>query len=669
MASSDRSASTETPRPGWFARHPGVVPLLAAAGFLALFQAVVLAWRNQAMGWQAALGMAKIGLLGGPLTVLLLTPAVLWLRRRHPSWRRGDAGGAAWAVAFALVAALTGWMVADQWTAGPLAPAWLEPWIELLAALAAALASTWLRVPPGWLRAGAAATPLLLVFALMPVPGASGPGPGEPDPPPVPATPEAGQPDVVLVTIDTLRADRLGAYGRSPSITPEMDRVAAEGVVFSRALAASPWTVPSVASILTGLPAARHGAGMASGSGLTFLRSPLDSGFTTLAERFAAAGYRTGAVVANGFLTPQQGMTQGFAVFANPLYNASAAIFMRDLPLVRLVLAFIPDEKLGDYRAEGVTTAALAWLAEQSDAPSFLWVHYIDPHTPYQADPAKLDFSAWMAEMRQIQPEGLPDGTVVGEVFAGTSHVRGGLLYLVPEDRRRIEEYYDRAVRYVDEHVGRLFAALRQRATERPVMAALTSDHGEEFWDHGHFEHGHDYYREVTQVPLVFWGAPASTARAPGAAGVPAARVASDLVGLVDVGPTLLELAGLEMPPPEAPDEGRSLTSLWQTADPAESERPAPPRFAGGNLYGLPAVLLEDGPWRFILRANGAQELYELTADPRERNNLAQERPEVAERFRQALETRLGTFLRGNDGPAELSPESLEALRSLGYLQ
>jgi arylsulfatase A-like enzyme len=669
MPEMDPSTSDEGPTRGWLARHPGVLPLLAAGSFLGVVQAFALAWRNQALGWQAAVGMLKLGLLAGLVTVMLMTPVVLWLRRWQTRWRAGDAGGATWSLAFGLAAAIAGWMIADQWAAGPMVPSWLEPGVEGLAAVAAAFVTTWLRVPAPWVKAGAVAAPVLLVLSLLPVPGMAGPAP-EAEPAPVPVSASAGQPDVVLVSIDTLRADRLGAYGRTPSITPEMDRIAAEGVVFSRTLASSPWTLPSVASILTGLPAMRHGAGMALGSGPTFLRSPLDAGLTTLAERFAAAGYRTGAVVANGFLSPQLGMNQGFQEFANPLYNASGFIFLRDVPLVRLLLAPVPDEKLGDFRAEGVTETALAWWAEKSDAPRFLWVHYIDPHTPFQADPSRLDFGALSAEMRQLQPEVLEDGTVVGEVFAGTSHVRGGMLWLGPEDRRRIEEYYDRAVHYVDQQVGRLFSALRERGGGRPVVAALTSDHGEEFWDHGHFEHGHDYYREVTRVPLLFWCGAASTAQSGTPCGVATGRVTSLLAGLVDVGPTLLDLAGLEAPAAEAPDEGRSLAPLWRTAEPGP-EASSPPRFAGGNLYDLPAVMVEDGPWRSILRANGTQELYDVARDPQERQNLAHEYPETAERLRRALQPRLDIFLRGgtDQGPAELSPETLEALRSLGYIQ
>jgi arylsulfatase A-like enzyme len=246
---------------------------------------------------------------------------------------------------------------------------------------------------------------------------------------------------------------------------------------------------------------------------------------------------------------------------------------------------------------------------------------------------------------------------VVGPVFGATEAVRGGTLWLGPEDRRRIQGYYKGLVRYTDKHVGRILAALRDRHGRRKVIVALTADHGEEFWDHGHFEHGHDYYREVTWVPLVFWGAGT----------VPAGRTVSTVAGLVDVAPTLVELAGLPAMVPEYPDEGRSLISQWRTDGTADP--PAPPRFCGGNLYGLPAVLVEHGPWRFILRANGAQELYDVTRDPQERNNLAFEHPDVAARYRQVLEPQLAALMHTGQGAAAAKPslEQLESLKALGY--
>jgi len=232
------------------------------------------------------------------------------------------------------------------------------------------------------------------------------------------------------------------------------------------------------------------------------------------------------------------------------------------------------------------------------------------------------------------------------------------MWYLGAEDRRRIAEYYDRSVGYVDRHIGRLFVALRERHARRPVVAALTADHGEEFWDHGHFEHGHDYYSEVTRAPLLFWS--------PGT--VPSERTVEELVGLVDVGATLTELAGLPTHEAAAPDEGRSLVASWSGG--SEDLQPLP-RFAGGNLYDLPAVLVEEGTWRYILRGNDKAELYDVGRDPEERFNLAAEHPEVAAHFRTLMKPRLDAFLQteAGKGPEDLSPETLKALQSLGYVQ
>ena len=645
----------------WLDRHPLVVPLVAGAGFLGLFQTAVQLWMIQSMGGKGlatAFGVARFALIVGLLTVLLLTPAIMLIRRLLPAWRNGDRHRASWSACFAVVAALVGWMLADLWVAGPWVPDAFEPWVELFAALVFAMASLWVQPPRRWLQIAALATPLILLVSFLPIGEGYGSMSGETEPP-TGFVPDADQPDVVLISIDTLRADRLGVYGRSPSLTPEIDRLANEGVVFERALAASPWTIPSVASMLTGLPTLRHGAGWPLGSGPTYDRSPLDEDLVTLAEHFAVGGYRTGAIVANGFLAPWTGMAQGFEEFDNPFLMASLSGFMGQLPLTRLIVNLTPAEAWGDYRAQGVTDQALAWLALEDPAPLFLWAHYIDPHSPFQSNPAVLDHDALIEMADQKQPAELDDGTVVGDSFVATDLVRSGAVWLGPKDRERIEEYYDRAVRYTDEHIGRLLAALRERSSDRPLVVALTSDHGEEFWDHGHFEHGHDYFREVTQIPLLLWSPDL----------VPSGHTISELVGLLDIAPTLLDLAGLPVPEPQAIDEGRSLASLWQTEVSVE-DRQTPPRFSEGNLYNLPAVLVEDGPWRYVLRANDREELYDLTRDPEERFNVALQFPEVSARYRQLVEPRLAAYL--DDSPREdrreLSPEELRALQALGYV-
>jgi arylsulfatase A-like enzyme len=646
-------------RKGWLERHPLLASASASAGFLGLAQATCLLLRNRDfLGPEMAAGLTKLSLLVSVVTLLLLMPIAVLARRFLPAWRKGDRLGASWAVCFGLTAALMGWMIAAFLISTATVPRLLAACLEALAALVLGLTASALRPSYRWVRAWALVTLALALLIFVPYP----PSPAKAEqartrPAGVAA---ATRPDVVLVSIDTLRADHLGAYGRSPTITPQMDRIAREGVVFTRGLASSPWTTPSVASMLTGLPTIRHDAGRPLSAGFTFRRSPLGGRFTTLAERFAAAGYRTRGVVANAFLHPESGMAQGFDEFATPSAGPMIASFMRDLPLTRLIVDLTPPLKWGDYRAQGLTDVALRWLGDTDPRPLFLWVHYIDPHTPYQADPAFLDPAVLSEMVHQAQPPLREDGTVVGEVFAATDLVRSGTLWLGPRDRERLRQYYAGEVAYTDTHVGRLFEALRARAARRPVVAALTADHGEEFWDHGHFEHGHDYYREVTWVPLVFWGAGA----------VPAGRTVDTVVGLVDIAPTLVELAGLPAMVPQALDEGRSLTGLWGTGDGALTPA-APPRFSGGNLYGLPAALVEQGPWRFTLRANGVQELYDVTRDPRERHDVAFEHPQLAERFRQVLEPQLAALMHTPDGAAaqKPTPEQLEALKALGYVR
>ena len=668
MTDANRLESDPTPaapdagavaRKGWLERHPLLASAGASAGFLGLAQATYLLLRNRDfLGPEMAAGLTKLSLLVSVVTMLLLMPIAVLGRRFLPAWRRGDRVAASWAVCFGFTAALMGWMIAASLTSTAALSKPLAACIEALVALMLGLTASALRPTYRWVRAWALATLALVLLIFVPYPPSPAKAEGaKPKPAGVAA---ATRPDVVLVSIDTLRADHLGAYGRSPTITPQMDRIAREGVVFTRGLASSPWTTPSVASILTGLPTIRHGAGRPLSAGFTFRRSTLEGRFTTLAERFAAAGYRTRGVVANGFLGPESGMAQGFDEFAVPVGGAMMASFMRDLPLTRLIVDLTPPVKWGDYRAQGLTDTALRWLGDADPRPLFLWVHYIDPHTPYQADPALLDPAVLSEMVHQAQPPLREDGTVVGEVFAATDLVRSGTLWLGPRDRERLRQYYAGEVTYTDTHVGRLFEGLRARAAKRPVVAALTADHGEEFWDHGHFEHGHDYYREVTWVPLVFWGAGA----------VPAGRTVDSVVGLVDIAPTLIELAGLPAMVPQAPDEGRSLAGLWGMGEGTHMPA-APARFSGGNLYGLPAALVEHGPWRFLLRANGMQELYDVTLDPQERHNLAFERPQLAEQFRQVLEPQLAALMHTAEGATaqKLTPAQLEALRALGYVR
>ncbi len=639
--------------------HPGrwdtIASLLCSGTVLGLLQAGFVIWRYDFLPDTSLLRwLGGLGFLIALLTTLVLAPPILLLRRWLPSWKRGDRRQATWSVALGATATVATWMLLEGPFASPLIPESIAAGLRLALAGGAGVIASFLPVPSArWTRLGACLAPVGLLLVAIP-PGGAKEASSTTSDQRRQQRPGTNPADVVLITVDTLRADFLGAYGRSPSLTPALDQIAAEGVLFRRTLAASPWTVPSLASLMTGLSPLQHRAGMPGGSGVTFERSPLGEEHTTLAERFAAAGYRTRAVAANAFISPEMGLAQGFDELRNPLTDSMRAGMFSILPLTRILVSLLPVETWGDPRARGLTDTALEWLADNDDTPLFLWVHYIDPHLPYLADPDRLEV-AKMEDFRDL-PKADESGSVVGDKFAAVQQVRSGVLWLTDDDRRRIRDYYERGVRYVDGQIGRLFEGIRRRSESRTVVVAFTSDHGEELWDHGHFEHGHDYYREVTRVPLIFWE-PRS---------LPRGAVVDEVVGLIDVGPTLLELTGLEAPTPGSADEGRSLVPAWT----AEGESPAlPPRFSGGNLYDLPGVLVADGPWRYILRANGTEELYQVLNDPAERDNLAAAHPDVARRLRELAEPRLAAYLAAESAESEgLSPEALEGLRALGYV-
>ena len=294
-----------------------------------------------------------------------------------------------------------------------------------------------------------------------------GPAPRPVEPPAPAARPAVAGGGVLLVTIDTLRADRIGAYGHRAARTPVLDALASRGVRFADATAHAPLTHPSHAAIMTGRYPGAFGIRL---NGMT----PLPDEATTLAERFRAAGYDTGAVIASVVLDEAYGLGQGFASYDDRISPTPGGSLVALSELQR--------------RAGDVTDRALAWLAASARASAgqgrwFLWVHYYDPHTPY--DSAQVD-----------PPIGDP---------------------------------YDREVAYVDRQLGRLLNGIDAAST----IVAVTSDHGEGLGDHGESDHGYFIYDSTLRVPLIIAGP-----------GIPP-RVVEEQVRSIDITPTLLELAGV----------------------------------------------------------------------------------------------------------------------------
>jgi arylsulfatase A-like enzyme/tetratricopeptide (TPR) repeat protein len=392
----------------------------------------------------------------------------------------------------------------------------------------------------------------------------------------------ASRPSVLLVTIDTLRADHVGVYGRPQAKTPVLDALAGRGLRFETAVAHAPLTGPSHASILTGLTPLRHGVRNNGGY-------VLPASLPTLAEGFAKAGYRTAAFVSGFPLDKRFGFARGFAAYDDRLPHGDDP---RRAPYV-------------ERPADETTAAALAWLAADPGAPFFLWVHYYDPHSPYEAPPPlRTEFK---------------------------------------------DSPYDGEIAFVDRQLGLLLA----RAENRPGPGALvlvTADHGESLGEHGEETHGIFVYDSTLKVPFVIAGP-----------GVSKGLVSKTLARGIDVAPTLLDLAGL---PALAGAEGRSLRPAAGGAAMSDEPAYAESLFAQLHLGWAPLHAWRTARFKFVDAPR--PELYDLQADPEEEHDLAgSQAPRVAEMQKRMAAALAADTPRA---AAAVSADTSERLGALGYL-
>ena len=427
---------------------------------------------------------------------------------------------------------------------------------------------------------------------------------------------ESPRPNVVMVVGDTLRADKLSCMGGPEGLTPYLDRIAAEGVRFDQARSHAPWTLPSTASMLTSLHPEEHGAGGRLGRFTT-----LDAEVETVVKSFRDQGYRTHAIVNVLFLDPGLfGVTRDFETVDQQVFETNV-----------------------DVRAADATTrAALEWIeANRDDGPFFLLVHYFDPHCVYAPPPAFRE--RWAAPADQE-----------GDWTFGTRPqmvaIREGELSPAAATIERAEALYNGEVSYLDAQIGRLDDGLASMGQRDELVLVVTADHGEEFLDHGGFEHGHTLYDELVRVPLLI--------RAP-AALRPA--VVDGPVRHIDLAPTLCELCDLPVP---GQFVGRSLVSL-ATGVPEVEQRPT---LAHGNMWARPQTSWTSAGWKLIVREGAPAQLYEVASDPGELRALAASRPEELARLQAELEAvELGmTALRRGEAAA-LDPRTREVLSGLGY--
>jgi arylsulfatase A-like enzyme len=429
--------------------------------------------------------------------------------------------------------------------------------------------------------------------------------------------PPAGLPDVVIITLDACRADEFGPRPDGTTLTPNIDRFAENAFVFTHCRSEASWTSPSLATLHTGQYPMVHYA---------TAHRPLGTSQPTWAETMRDAGYETKAVVANRLCHRGLGLGRGFDDY---LYWDQSR-FVRALGYYETFFYYLENRALEkrntrvgvkDDHTTVITDKIEKILARKRRRPLFLWVHYLDPHTPYSPPP------------EYVAPE---DRRFIDKFWHG--------------DRKRadvLKRLYDGEVRYVDDELGRVFAVMPEDA-----LVIISSDHGEEFWEHGKYDHGKTLYDEVIRVPCVV--------RFPeGGRGVSDAAVS-----LIDFAPTVLSYLGRSVP---ASMQGRDI------APAARGEDWDYPAFAGSSmLAGMRRYCVVYRGRKLILgheQAWAQAEYYDLAADPGEHYEGDRSQPEY-----DRLQTLLREWLEGNMEfsaqfeRAGVSPALRDHMRAVGYI-
>ena len=425
--------------------------------------------------------------------------------------------------------------------------------------------------------------------------------------------------NIVVLLIDTLRADALRIYNpRSRVETPHLTQLAREGAILD---AQSPenWTKPSCASILTSLFPSTHRTKLET--------SKLPDAALTLPEHLRQHGFTTASFIANGYVSRKFGFDQGWDHYTN----------------------YIRENK--STEAENVFREAGDWIEAHKGRRFFAYIQTIDPHVPYDP-PERL--------LKKYDPEPY-DGPIRPRLTPQqVEDAKKGRLTLSERDRRRLRALYDAEIAYHDEEFGKFLERLRKLGVLDETVFVVVSDHGEEFGEHGRWGHGHGTYQEMVHVPFVV--------RFPGA--VPAGQRLTQTVSTMDVGPTVLELAGV---PPFPYFEGRSLAGMLRGEELPE------PQVAFSD-HQDDARTIRSGRWKLQLRGNNPH-LFDLVRDPGEQQELAPQRAPIAHRYLRVL---LGQFLGASnrskwteadqgeglvlrESSTNIDPETRQHLKALGY--
>jgi arylsulfatase A-like enzyme len=431
-------------------------------------------------------------------------------------------------------------------------------------------------------------------------------------------------PNVILITIDTIRADHCSTYGYQRLTTPTLSRVAEAGVLVRDAYAPMATTGPSHATMLTSLYPRTHG----------FVKNGLflDPRILTLPEILKDSGYRTAAIVSSFPLAAKFGFDQGFDLYDDEFEGREGDPTRREWEGTVVEGYFDRDAQVTSDRAS-------EWLRSQRQRvePFFLWVHYFDPHSPYS--PAESHRRLFLPASGSDPPPGSLEHTVA---------------------------LYDAEIRETDDALGRLLSVVEEEGLTDSTILVVAGDHGEGLMQHGHLEHGVHLYEEAVRVPLVFsWPAR-----------LPVGTEVGEPVELLDIFPTLLEMTGLSGN--TAMQQGRSLLQTMTGQQQADPDRPIflerrryRPRRIGGHFVQGPKLGIRVGSWKYIQAdEEGTRELFNLMSDPGEKENVFERHPEVGERLREAIDLWLERTP-ASYAPSDkvVSKEDARMLEALGYVE
>jgi arylsulfatase A-like enzyme len=413
-------------------------------------------------------------------------------------------------------------------------------------------------------------------------------------------------PNVILISIDTLRADHLHGYGYERETSPTLDGLMRRGTSFMNAISQSPWTLPSHMSLFTSLYPHSHG--------VIEDTLALNEEVATLPALMKQAGYATGGFAACDYLSEKHGFGRGFDYYL---------------------------QRRG-IRAPAVCEEALKWLVRERPQKFFLFLHFYDVHPTYDPSQPYL-------KMFESSYEGSMRGTIQTLL-----NINDGKIPVSEEDRRHLVALYDAVIRQLDDELKTFFGFLEERNLLSNTLIVVTSDHGEEFFEHGKVLHSRTLYDELIRIPLIVVGP-----------GVPSGRQVEEQVQLIDLAPTILEVCGLKIP---GGMEGASLLPLiqgttagWRPYAFAEADK-------DNEEYDLKRAIRTREFKLYFDRRSKEEELYDLAADPAEQADILDSRGDVAEVLRKELGTWMSTG-RGQPERIVLTDREREELRSLGYLR